>query len=102
MKCPKCGGLLKTVQVEVEGAEQKVRSYQCQSCDYFSFDPTSSRKVVEELRATPLQIKQHIVKLSQDRLGMYFNKHIIESLSLENGREIRISVPDKNHIVIEL
>ena len=75
MKCPKCKSSLKRVKVSIAGAKQKVTSYQCQKCNYFSFEPESSRKVIKELEETPLKIKQKIVKLSQDRLGIYFNRH---------------------------
>jgi len=102
MKCPKCGSILKKVKVSVHGAKNKVISYQCPKCDYFEFELESSRKVVEELRESPLKIKQKIVKLSQNRLGMYFNSHIIRSLNLKKGEDIYVSVPDKKHIVIEL
>jgi RNase P subunit RPR2 len=50
MNCPKCNGTLKKVQVNVLGAKNKATSYQCQTCDYFEFEPVSSRKVVEELQ----------------------------------------------------
>lgn len=102
MKCPKCGSGLKKVLVKVAGARQKALSYQCPSCDYFAFEPSSSAKVVEELRENPLKIRQKIVKLSQDRLGMYFNKHVVESLGLRKGEEILVSVPDKKHILVEI
>lgn len=102
MKCPKCNFNLNKVEVSVHGAQNKVLSYQCSHCDYFEFDPQSSKKVVEELRETPLKIKQKVVKLSQDRLGMYFNKNIVESLGLKSGEEIYVSVPDKKHIVVEV
>lgn len=102
LKCPKCSSVLKKVEVSVHGAKQKAISYQCPKCDYFEFEPESSKKVVEELRETPLKIKQRIVKLSQDRLGMYFNNHIVRSLNLKKGENIYASVPDKKHIVLEL
>jgi len=102
MKCPKCDSNLKKVEVSVHGAKNKATCYQCSKCDYFEFEPESSKKVVEELRETPLKIKQKIVKLSQDRLGMYFNNHIIRSLDLKKGEHIYVSVPDKKHIVLEL
>ena len=102
MKCPKCDSNLRKVEVGVHGAKQKAISYQCPKCDYFEFEPESSKKVVEELRETPLKIKQKIVKLSQDRLGMYFNNHIVRSLNLKKGESIYASVPDKKHIVLEL
>ena len=70
MKCPKCNSVLRKVEVKVQGAKSKAISYQCPDCDYFEFEPKSSEKVVQELRETPLKIKQKIVKLSQDRLGM--------------------------------
>ena len=102
MKCPKCDTNLRKVEVNVHGAKQKAVSYQCPKCDYFEFEPESSRKVVEELRETPLKIKQKIIKLSQDRLGMYFNSNVVRSLNLKKGEEIHVSVPDKKHIVLEL
>ena len=102
MKCPKCESNLKKIEVKVEGAKNKAVSYQCTKCDYFEFEPKSSKKVVEELRETPLKIKQKVVKLSQDRLGMYFNSNIIRSLDLKKGEEIYVSVPDKKRILIEL
>ena len=48
----------------------------------------SSQKVVQELRETPLKIRQKIVKLSQDRLGIYFNNNVVRSLDLKKGEEI--------------
>ncbi len=102
MKCPKCNAALRKVEVSVHGAKSKVSSYQCSKCDYFEFEPVSSKKVVEELRETPLKIKQKVVKLSQDRLGIYFNNNVVRSLNLKKGEDIYISVPDKKHIVLEL
>ena len=102
MKCPKCSLNLRKVNVKVQGAENKVISYQCPNCDYFEFEPTSSKKVIEELRETPLKIKQKIVKISQDRLGIYFNNNIIRSLDLKKGEDVYVSVPDKRHIILEL
>ena len=90
------------MNVKVQGAENKVISYQCPNCDYFEFEPTSSKKVIEELRETPLKIKQKIVKISQDRLGIYFNNNIIRSLDLKKGEDVYVSVPDKRHIILEL
>lgn len=102
MKCPNCNATLKKVSVRVHGAKSKATSYQCSKCNYFEFDPLSSKKVVEELRESPLKIKQKIVKLSQDRLGIYFNNHVVRSLNLKKGEEISISVPDSKHILLEL
>tara|TARA_Y100000034_G_C6738279_1_gene327461 strand:- start:373 stop:687 length:315 start_codon:yes stop_codon:yes gene_type:complete len=102
MNCPKCNSNLKKVNVKVAGAENKAISYQCLKCNYFEFEPISSKKVIEELRETPLKIKQKIVKISQDRLGIYFNNNIIRSLNLKKGEDIYLSIPDKNHIILEL
>lgn len=102
MKCPKCNSTLRKVEVKVEGAKNRAVSYQCPKCDYFEFEPESSKKVVEELRETPLKIKQKVVKLSQDRLGIYFNNHVVRSLDIKKGEDIYVSVPDKKHIVLEL
>jgi transposase-like protein len=100
-KCPECGSDMKKVLVDVHGAKNKAVSYQCTKCDYYEFENASSKKVVEELRSV-LQIKQTIVKLSQDRLGMYINKDIARCLELKGGEEILVSLPDKKHILIEI
>jgi predicted nucleic-acid-binding Zn-ribbon protein len=101
-KCPQCGARLRKVAVSVWGAKGKAISFQCPKCDYFEFDPESSIKVVEELKHNPLQIKQTVVKLSADRLGIYLNSHIVRSLNIKKGAEVYLSVPDKKHILIEL
>ena len=102
MKCPECHADLRKTTVAIHGAQSKVASYQCTKCDYFVFEPLSSKKVLEELRQAPLSIKQKIIKLSQDRLGIYFNSNVIRSLGLKSGEEVYLSVPDKKHIVLEL
>ena len=102
MKCPDCGSELKKVEVAVHGASNKVVSYQCSKCNHFEFEPVSSKKVLDELRSGPLKIRQKIVKLSGERLGIYFNNNVVESLSLKKGEEIFLSVPDKKHIVLEV
>jgi len=102
MKCPKCRSELRKVEVRVQGARSKAISYQCPDCDYFEFEPVSSEKVVRELRETPLKIKQKIVKLSQDRLGMYINRDVARSLNLKGGEDVYVSVPDKKHFVVNL
>ncbi len=102
MKCPKCKSNLRKVQVSVAGAKSKAVSYQCPKCDYFEFEQSSSGKVLEELRASPLKIKQKIIRLSKDRLGIYFNSNIIRSLNLRKGEDLFVSIPDEKHIVIEL
>jgi len=104
MKCPKCSKKLNEVKVDIEDAETSVASYQCSSCDYFSFEPKSTMKVIHEIKQkeTPLKIKQKIIKLSQDRLGMYFNKDVIQSLNLKSGGEVLVSVPKKGKIVLDI
>jgi len=102
MKCPECNSNLRKVEVNVHGAKTKATSYQCPKCDYFEFEPESSRKVIEELREAPLRIRQKIIKLSQNRLGIYFNNNVVRSLNLESGKEVYLSVPDKKHIVLDL
>src|SRR3989338_844652 len=102
MECPECKSKLKEVKVTVKGAQSKAISYQCPKCDYFEFESKSALDVVEELKETHLKIKQKVVKLSQDRLGFYFNRDVIRSLGLKSGEDIYVSVPDKKHIVLEL
>lgn len=101
MKCPHCQSILKKVEVTVHGAQNKAISYQCDNCDHFEFEPESSQKVLQELKETPLKIKQKVIKLSQDRLGIYFSSDIIRSIGLKGGEEVYISIPDKKHIVME-
>jgi DNA-directed RNA polymerase subunit M/transcription elongation factor TFIIS len=104
MKCPKCGSALKRVDVDIEDSSRPVMSYQCPKCDYFSFDKKSMKKAIKEIRQkeAALRISQRIIKLSKDRLGMYFNKNVVESLDLKAGKEVYIYVPDKEHIVLQL
>lgn len=104
MKCPDCKSELKKTRVEIEDAETKVVSYQCPKCDYFNFEPESVLKIIKEIKTKdqPLKIKQKIIKLSKNRLGMYFNKDIVESLKLKSGEEILVSVPDKKKLVLDI
>ena len=105
MKCPDCKSLMKEVEVNVEGAKNKVLSYQCPECGHFDFEKISAGKVVEELRIkeeSPLRIKQKVIKLSQGRIGMYFNRDVARSVDLKPGKEVYVSVPDKKHIIIRL
>lgn len=104
MLCLKCSSNLKKVEVNIEGAKQKAMSYQCTKCDYFEFEEKSAAKVVKELKfkETPLRIRQKIIKISKDRLGMYFNKNIVESLELKAGEEVFVSIPDKEHIMLKI
>ena len=103
MKCPKCSSKLKKVKVDIEEAETKAISYQCPNCDYFTFEPKSSIQVLREIKEkeSALTMKQKIIKLSKDRLGVYFNKDIIRSLNLMPGEEVFISVPDKKRILLK-
>lgn len=100
--CPRCGKMLEQVPVSVWGAKSKVLSRQCLSCDYFDFDQATGQKVLEELHQNPLCIKQSVVRISGNRLGIYLNKHIVESLKIKKGDTISVTVPDKKHILIAL
>ena len=102
MKCPECRAEMEEVHVNVEGTDKRLKSLQCPKCDHFEFDEKSSKEVVRELRETPLKIKQKVIKMSADRLGIYFNKDLVRSLDIRKGEHIYISVPDKKHIVMEL
>ncbi len=101
MNCPNCQSKLRKVLVKIYGAKNKAITHQCPKCDYYEFEQASTKKVVDELKMV-LKIKQTIVKLSQDRLGMYINKDVARSLNLKGGEEILVSLPDKNHILIEI
>jgi len=104
MNCPNCKSELKKVEVEIEDAETKVISQQCPECDYFTFEPETTMKIIEELKTkeSPLKIKQKIIKLSKDRLGMYFSKDIVESLKLKSGEEILVSIPNEKKVVLDI
>lgn len=93
---------MKMVDVHIEGARSKATSWQCPKCNYFSFDQKSATTVLHELQEQPLKISQKIIKLSNNRLGIYFNKNLIKSLKLKSGEEISVTVPDKKHILLNL
>lgn len=90
--------------MSIEDAQTKAISYQCPDCEYYTFDPASSVQVIREIKEkeSPLKLKQKIIKLSKDRLGIYFNQDIIRSLNLKSGEEVFISVPDKKRIVLKI
>lgn len=104
LMCPQCNHNLRKIPVRVQDAHTQAISYQCGHCGYFEFEDASINTVLNELREneSPLKIKQKVVKLSQDRLGMYFNNNVVRSLNLKPGEEIYVSVPDKKHIIIEM
>ena len=104
MECPKCNSKMKEVKVKIQDADSPVTSYQCAECGYFDFEDKSINKAIDEIKAkeSPLTIKQKVIKLSQDRLGMYFNRDIARSLNLKAGKDVYVSVPDKNHVLIKV
>ena len=95
---------MKEVKVKIQEADSPVKSYQCSECGYFDFEEKSINKAINEIKEkeAPLKIKQKIIKLSHDRLGMYINRDVARSLNLKGGEEVYISVPDKNHLVIDI
>ena len=104
MKCPECNNELKRINVKIQDADSPVTSYQCLKCGYFDFEKSSINKAINEIKEkeAPLKIKQKIIKLSHNRLGMYLNQDIVRSLGLKGGEEIDVSVPNKKKIVIGL
>ena len=104
MECPKCNSKMKEVKVKIQDADSPVTSYQCAECGYFDFEDKSINKAIDEIKAKEahLTIKQKVIKLSHDRLGMYFNRDIARSLNLRAGEDVYVSVPDKNHMVIKV
>jgi hypothetical protein len=93
---------MKEVSVKIQDADSPVISYQCGKCGYFSFEDKSMKKAIAEIRTKeiPLKIKQKIIRLSHNRLGMYFNRDVARSLDLKGGEDIYVSVPDKKHFVV--
>ena len=73
-------------------------------CGYFDFEEKSINKAIDEIRTkeSPLKIKQKIIKLSHDRLGMYINKDVARSLNLKGGEDVYVSMPDKKHFVVDI
>jgi len=104
MECPKCTEKMKEIKVKIQDADSLVTSYQCAKCGYFDFEENSINNAINEikLKETPLAIKQKIIKLSQDRLGMYINKDIARCLNLKGGEDVYVSVPDKKHMVLSI
>lgn len=104
MRCPTCSARLKKVKLKIQDAKSPVESYQCAKCGYFDFEKHSIHKAIAEIKEheNPLKIKQKIIKLSHDRLGMYINRDVARSLNIKGGEEVYVSVPDKNHFVIEV
>ena len=91
-------------KVKIQDAESPVTSYQCSKCGYFDFEKKSINKAIDEikLKESTLKIKQKIIKLSHDRLGMYINRDVARSLNLKGGEEVYVSVPDKKHMVVNV
>ena len=104
MKCSKCDVKMREVKVKIQDANSPVISYQCGECGYFDFEEKSINKAINEIKAkeATLKIKQKIIKLSHDRLGMYINRDVARSLNLKGGEEVYVSVPDKKHLVIDV
>ena len=104
MKCPKCNAQMKEVKVKIQDADSPVTSYQCGKCGYFDFEDKSMNKAIDEIKSkeSTLKIKQKIIKLSHDRLGMYINRDVARSLNLKGGEEVYVSVPDKNHLIVNV
>jgi|TARA_B100001971_G_C18226504_1_gene560840 predicted nucleic-acid-binding Zn-ribbon protein len=104
MQCPKCNAKMNEVKVKIQDADSPVTSYQCGKCGYFDFEEKSINKAISEIKVkeAPLKIKQKIIKLSHDRLGMYINRDIARSLNLKGGEEVYVSVPDKKHLVVDV
>lgn len=104
MKCPTCNAPMKKVNVRIQDADSLVASYQCAKCGYFDFEAASMNKAIGEIKAkeAPLKIKQKIIKLSHDRLGMYINRDVARSLKLKGGEDVYVSVPGKKRLVIDI
>ncbi|MEK6858221.1 MAG: hypothetical protein AABX39_06555 [Nanoarchaeota archaeon] len=104
MKCPECNTNMKEVKVKIQDADSLATSHQCLKCGHFDFEEDSIKKSIDEIKAkeSPLKISQKLIKLSKDRLGIYINKDVMRSLNLSAGKEVFVSVPDKNHLVVEV
>ena len=69
---------MKEIKVKIQDADRPVTSYQCAKCGYFDFEEKSINEAINEIKTkeSTLAIKQKIIKLSHDRLGMYINRDI--------------------------
>ncbi len=103
MICPKCQSKLGKVMVSVEGAHSKILSWQCpaKDCIYIRYEDKSASKVISELK-NQLTIEQKVIKLSHDRLGIYFGKDIARCVGLKGGELVHVTVPDKKHIMLRI
>ena len=95
---------MRKVKVKIQDADSPVVSYQCRKCGHFDFEEKSISKAIDEIKSkeTTLKIKQRIIKLSYDRLGMYINRDVARCLNLKGGEEVYVSVPDERHIVVDV
>ncbi|MBI5391165.1 hypothetical protein HZB02_06775 [Candidatus Woesearchaeota archaeon] len=95
---------MKSSWITIQDAKSPVLSHQCPKCSYFDFDGKTMEKAISEIKAkeTALKMKQKIIKLSHNRLGIYLNKDVARTLHLKGGEEVLISVPDKHKLVVEL
>ncbi len=52
MKCPKCKKELEEIDVEIEDAKSKAKSWQCpdDNCTHIRFDEKSMEKVIKEIK----------------------------------------------------
>ena len=81
--CNKCNGNLEKLEVHVEDTDKTTTGWKCKDCGEYYFDQAESKAIYEDLsqKETPaLNIKQKIVKLSKDRLGIYLNKDVIRCI----------------------
>jgi hypothetical protein len=99
MKCPDCGKVMRKVMVKIEDADSLVATHQC-ACGNFCFEDDSIRQALKEINH--LKIRQRVVKISKNRLGMYFNRDVVRCLGLEGGEDIYVSMPAKNKVLIEM
>ena len=91
MKCTDCKKQMGKKEITLDPSIPKAILYYCKTCNK-----------VQLGEEPPLKIKQNIIKLSKDRLGMYFNQNIVRSLNLKPGNEVLVSVPDKKKLIIEI
>lgn len=104
MECPKCSKEMRKIKVKIQDADSPVISHQCANCGYFDFEEKSINQAISEIKIkeAPLVIKQKIIKLSHNRLGMYINRDIARSLNLKGGEDVYVSVPDKKHLLLNI
>ena len=76
--------------MSIQGAKNKALSDQCMKCEYFEFEPTSSQRVIDELKRNAGKIKQMGVRLRTKMQDEYAEICDCGHVAQEKGRSPRL------------